>query len=169
MNKAEGAVLSSQERNEVFLGIIQTIFGWATGISLGLVDIVKKAAGANEILTGVATMTGIKGTLAKLGVGAIKVLGSPITLIVTCCYASAKTGKRLEFADSATAVSNLKWSLCGNIIDLLAQYGQHGRNHETACSIIEALKTMAAAKYYGENLVREYYLDDLYEIGRAHV
>lgn len=162
MIDAESAILTRQQKNEVY----GSAFEFATGISLDLVEAVKDIALAlipkNSLTTTTAT-TGIKAAAAKVLSGALKVVGSPITLIVTCFYASAETGKRLEFADSATAISNLKWSLCGNILDLLAQYGQYGRNHETACSIIEALKTMAVAKHYGENLVREYYLDDLYD------
>lgn len=172
MIDTESTILTRQQRNEVYVSAFEMV----TGLPLSfpaVIDAVKGAAvlalggSTSQTITTVAATTGIKAAVkaaaTKVIGGAIGVLGSPIALIVTSCYASAKTGERLEFADGATAVSNLKWSLCGNVIDLLAQYGQHGRNHETACSIIEALKTMAAAKHYGENLVREYYLDDLYD------
>lgn len=181
--EAESYVLMADERNEVVIGGIQTVLEFSAGevvtavkaakaakaaaIAKAATDTAANTAGTTTagVTTAGTTVAGSTSVWAGIGAAAVKLI-PPIAWAAGLSFSNSVTGKRLEFADEATAITNLKHSLNHLLTEektgLLAQYAKNP-THETACAIIEALKTMVVAKYYGENLVREYYLADLYK------
>jgi len=164
--EGESFSLTADKRNEVLIGGIGAVLGIAVDEIKLAVSAAKTTAEAGTTAAAAGTTSTVAAAVKGVITTAGKVVTSPIFWATALWVSNSVSGKRVEFADDVTAVSNLKWSLHSLLTEdqngLLAQYIAN-RNHETACAIIEALKTMAVAKYYGENLVREYYLQDLYE------